>query len=211
MSDICIRPAQPSDRSQLLRFREALWPKVPVEEHARELGQILEGEAPVMLPLIILVAEAHDRTLAGFLEVDLRSHADGAIHPGRSATSRVGTSPRIIVTGASGDNCWLRQKIGHAAGVASRWRRTRGSTTKCRNECTRRWDTRSWTAVCITVRRCKTLPRCAVLSGIAYPTFIEQTRCFSNPLGIHLNCDVTSSDQSSAVASNLSPAVLPES
>jgi hypothetical protein len=29
------------------------------------------------MPLIILVAEASDRILAGFLEVDLRSHADG--------------------------------------------------------------------------------------------------------------------------------------
>ena len=83
MSDICIRPAQPSDRNQLLRFREALWPKVPVAEHARELAQILEGKAPVVLPLIILVAEARDRTLAGFLEVDLRSHADGC-NPSRA-------------------------------------------------------------------------------------------------------------------------------
>jgi aminoglycoside 6'-N-acetyltransferase I len=31
----------------------------------------------VTLPLIILVAEARDRMLVGFLEVDLRSHADG--------------------------------------------------------------------------------------------------------------------------------------
>jgi len=83
MSDICIRPAQPSDHNQLLRFREALWPKVPVDEHARELAQILEGKPPVMLPLIILVAEVDARTLAGFLEVDLRSHADGC-NPSRA-------------------------------------------------------------------------------------------------------------------------------
>ena len=81
MSDTCIRPAQPSDHDQLLRFREALWPKSSPEEHARELTLILEGQAVTTLPLIILVAElvadASDRTLAGFLEVDLRSHADG--------------------------------------------------------------------------------------------------------------------------------------
>ena len=61
MSDICIRLAQLSDRDQLLRFREALWPKSPAAEHARELTQILEGKAPVPMPLIILVAEASDQ------------------------------------------------------------------------------------------------------------------------------------------------------
>jgi aminoglycoside 6'-N-acetyltransferase I len=77
VSDVCIRLAQPSDHDQLLRFREALWPKASAEEHARELALILEGRAAVTMPLIILVAEASDQTLAGFLEVDLRSHADG--------------------------------------------------------------------------------------------------------------------------------------
>ena len=58
-------------------MREALWPKTPAVEHARELTDILEGKPVTTLPLIILVAEASDRGLAGFLEVDLRSHADG--------------------------------------------------------------------------------------------------------------------------------------
>jgi len=58
-------------------MREALWPKTPAVEHARELTNILEGKPVTTLPLIILVAEASDRGLAGFLEVDLRSHADG--------------------------------------------------------------------------------------------------------------------------------------
>ena len=77
MSDICIRLAQLEDRDQLVRMREALWPKTPAEEHARELTDILDGKPVTTLPLIILVAEARDRGLAGFLEVDLRSHADG--------------------------------------------------------------------------------------------------------------------------------------
>jgi aminoglycoside 6'-N-acetyltransferase I len=77
VSDICIRLARPSDHDQLLRMREALWPESSAEEHSRELTEILEGRAPVTLPLIILVAEARDRMLVGFLEVDLRSHADG--------------------------------------------------------------------------------------------------------------------------------------
>jgi aminoglycoside 6'-N-acetyltransferase I len=77
VSDICIRLAELSDQDQLVRMHAALWPNSSAEEHARELTRILEGAAVTTLPLIILVAEASDRTIAGFLEVDLRSHADG--------------------------------------------------------------------------------------------------------------------------------------
>jgi aminoglycoside 6'-N-acetyltransferase I len=77
VSDICVRLAQLSDCDQLVRMHEALWPKTPAEEHARELTLILQGKPVVTTPLIILVAEASDGVLAGFLEVDLRSHADG--------------------------------------------------------------------------------------------------------------------------------------
>jgi aminoglycoside 6'-N-acetyltransferase I len=75
--DICVRLAHRSDCDQLVRMRQALWPNSSAEEHARELTAILEGKAPVTLPLILLVAETRDGRLAGFLEVDLRSHADG--------------------------------------------------------------------------------------------------------------------------------------
>ncbi|HYM05226.1 MAG TPA: GNAT family N-acetyltransferase [Terriglobales bacterium] len=77
MSEIYIRLAQPSDRDQLVRLRRVLWPQSSAEEHARELTLILEGRLPLTMPLIILVAETTDQTLAGFLEADLRSHADG--------------------------------------------------------------------------------------------------------------------------------------
>jgi aminoglycoside 6'-N-acetyltransferase I len=75
--DFCIRHAQLSDRDQLVRMHEALWPSTPACEHDRELTQILEGKPVVTMPLIILVAEANNGVLAGFLEIDLRSHADG--------------------------------------------------------------------------------------------------------------------------------------
>ena len=77
MEDFYVRVAQPSDHDPLVRMREALWPTASAEEHAREVTAILDGKAPVTLPLIILVAEASDGSLVGFLEVDLRSHADG--------------------------------------------------------------------------------------------------------------------------------------
>jgi aminoglycoside 6'-N-acetyltransferase I len=77
VAEVSVRVAQSSDHEQLLRFREALWPKAPAEGLARELTAILEGKAPVTMPLMIFVAEVRDGILVGFLEVDLRSHADG--------------------------------------------------------------------------------------------------------------------------------------
>jgi aminoglycoside 6'-N-acetyltransferase I len=56
-----------------------LWPQASVEEHARELRLLLGGQADRVLtmPHVIFVAEAGEGRLAGFLELDLRSHADG--------------------------------------------------------------------------------------------------------------------------------------
>jgi aminoglycoside 6'-N-acetyltransferase I len=74
-----IRPAHLSDLDQLASLRAALWPESSAEQHAQELQLLLGGKAALVLPmpLTILVAEASDETLLGFLEVDLRSHADG--------------------------------------------------------------------------------------------------------------------------------------
>ena len=77
MPDICVRLAQPSDRDQLASLRSALWPKSSTDEHSREVALLLNGTAPVPMPLAIFVAEASGGALAGFLEIDLRSHADG--------------------------------------------------------------------------------------------------------------------------------------
>ncbi len=76
-SEVCIRPAQLSDCDQLAGLRAALWPETSRDEHARELELILQGHTPGAMPLLNLVAEASDGRLIGFLETDLRSHADG--------------------------------------------------------------------------------------------------------------------------------------
>ena len=76
MDTILIRPARPSDCSEISRMRAALWPESSAEEHARELQPILEGTASFPFPLSNLVAETSGQ-LVGFIEVDLRSHADG--------------------------------------------------------------------------------------------------------------------------------------
>jgi len=75
--DICVRIARPGDREELARLRAALWPESSVEEHAKELLWILESKTFGTMPLIELVAEDGGGTLVGFLEVGLRSHADG--------------------------------------------------------------------------------------------------------------------------------------
>lgn len=77
MKDIAIRIAQPSDRDQLARMCEALWPESSTREHAQELAPILAGQFPGLMPLVILVSQGSDGTLAGFIEVGLRSSADG--------------------------------------------------------------------------------------------------------------------------------------
>jgi aminoglycoside 6'-N-acetyltransferase I len=54
-----------------------LWPAASAEEHGQELDLILAGKLPAVMPLVILVAQASDGTLAGFLEAGMRSYADG--------------------------------------------------------------------------------------------------------------------------------------
>ena len=78
-SDVQIRPARPSDLEELARMREDLRPDSSAEEHAQELRLPLGGKADLVLtmPLTILVAEVDGGRLVGFVEVDLRSHADG--------------------------------------------------------------------------------------------------------------------------------------
>ena len=72
-----VRLAQPPDCDALARMRAALWPESSAEEHARELAQILSGKPLGILPLGEFVSEAGDGTLIGFIEVSLRSYAEG--------------------------------------------------------------------------------------------------------------------------------------
>src|ERR1017187_5760768 len=53
-----------------------LWPEATVDEHRAEAASILSGIPPTTLPLVVFVAEAEDKVI-GFIEVGLRSHADG--------------------------------------------------------------------------------------------------------------------------------------
>lgn len=54
----------------------ALWPDGPLAEHQEEARAILAGSPPSTMPLVVFAAEA-DGGVIGFIEVGLRSHADG--------------------------------------------------------------------------------------------------------------------------------------
>jgi aminoglycoside 6'-N-acetyltransferase I len=66
----------PSDLGVLTPLCAALWPDEPVPDHEAHAASILSGKPASTMPLVIIVAEV-DADLAGFIEVGLRSHADG--------------------------------------------------------------------------------------------------------------------------------------
>ena len=72
-----IRHARVGDERELAEMRALLWPDASVEEHFREVEVAIAGRATESLPVAILVSQAEGETLSGFLEVGLRSHADG--------------------------------------------------------------------------------------------------------------------------------------
>jgi aminoglycoside 6'-N-acetyltransferase I len=77
MPQVELRLARATDRSALHALRVALWPDAHAEELLSELDAVLSGKAPGALPLVEFVAEAEDGSLLGFIEVGLRSHAEG--------------------------------------------------------------------------------------------------------------------------------------
>ncbi len=73
--NLTIRPATRADLDELAPLRQALWPDGSIEEHTGELVRVLDGTLS-SLPYVALVAEVGER-IVGFVEVGLRSHADG--------------------------------------------------------------------------------------------------------------------------------------
>jgi aminoglycoside 6'-N-acetyltransferase I len=74
---IKVRQAHPSDKEELAKMRELLWPEASIEEHRKELDSILRSRMNGTLPMAVLVSQGEDGALTGFIEVGLRSHADG--------------------------------------------------------------------------------------------------------------------------------------
>ncbi len=71
-----MRRAKPADLTVVVRLAAALWPDEPRRDHREHFAAILAGKPHSTLPLIVLLAEERKKVV-GFLEVGLRSHADG--------------------------------------------------------------------------------------------------------------------------------------
>lgn len=72
-----MRRAELEDVPRIAAMCHDLWPDAAVEEHAEEVLRVVKGGALGSLPTIVLVAERSGGEIAGFVEVGLRSHADG--------------------------------------------------------------------------------------------------------------------------------------
>jgi aminoglycoside 6'-N-acetyltransferase I len=72
-----VRKARSGDRDEMARMKVALSPDGTAEEHAAEFDATVATGNSGTMPLTVLVAEADDGHLDGFIEVGLRSHADG--------------------------------------------------------------------------------------------------------------------------------------
>jgi aminoglycoside 6'-N-acetyltransferase I len=72
-----IRQAGPGDWPQLAALRALLWPDASEQEHLAELDAGQSSPGQPQFPVVTLVSEDERGGLTGFLEVGLRSHADG--------------------------------------------------------------------------------------------------------------------------------------
>jgi aminoglycoside 6'-N-acetyltransferase I len=75
-----VRKAQPPDREEVTRMMALLWPDASIEDLSKEFDSFLPlsaHESAGTLPSELLVSCDEDGTLTGFIEVGLRSHADG--------------------------------------------------------------------------------------------------------------------------------------
>jgi aminoglycoside 6'-N-acetyltransferase I len=71
-----VRMGVSADTDAVSQHFFALWPDRPIAEHREETFAILSGKPVSTLPLVVFVAEV-GRKVVGFVEVGLRSHADG--------------------------------------------------------------------------------------------------------------------------------------
>jgi aminoglycoside 6'-N-acetyltransferase I len=123
---IKVRQAHLSDKNELANMRALLWPEPSTEEHRKELESVLRFRMYGTLPMMILVSQDDSGTLTGFIEVGLRSHADGC-DPAR---------PVGFVEGWFVHEVSRKQGIGSALmRSAEAWARTQG----CREMASDTW------------------------------------------------------------------------
>jgi len=112
-----IRQALSIDLEGVARLSSALWPEAPIAEHRDHAAAILSGKPPSTLPLVLFVAEI-ERQVVGFIEVGLRSHADGC------DTSH----PVGFIEGWYVEPQYQRRSVGRALMTAAEdWSRSQGA------------------------------------------------------------------------------------
>jgi len=72
-----IRHAEPADAEELAAMRAALWPESSLDEQRAGMEAFFADGPSTLLPAAIFVSHARNQSLTGFIEVGLRSHADG--------------------------------------------------------------------------------------------------------------------------------------
>jgi len=77
MTGVMIRAAKSGDEAEVAAMMALLWPDGTVEEHRREATVVVRSGMSGTLPGAILLALDPGGTPVGFLQVGLRSHADG--------------------------------------------------------------------------------------------------------------------------------------
>lgn len=77
MADLTIREARGGDEGELAAMMAALWPDGAVREHRADAEALIRKRVSGTLPGTFFVAVAADGKLVGFIQVGLRSHADG--------------------------------------------------------------------------------------------------------------------------------------
>jgi aminoglycoside 6'-N-acetyltransferase I len=77
VTDFTVRRARHFDREQLIEMMQLLWPATDVVDLRHDIDSIIGTRSAGALGAAILVADAGGGELHGFLEVGLRSHADG--------------------------------------------------------------------------------------------------------------------------------------
>ena len=113
-----VRLAVSADVGPVARQFHALWPDGSLAEHEEEARAILAGSPPSSMPLVVFVAEVN-RQVVGFIEVGLRSHADGCD----------GRQPVGFVEGWYVEREHRRRGVGRALmGTAEDWARSQGCT-----------------------------------------------------------------------------------
>lgn len=69
-----IRKVNPSDKNELNRLRDALWPGSP-DEHASEIDSYFSGESSYIEEIFVI--ERPGGLLGGFIELGIRDYAEG--------------------------------------------------------------------------------------------------------------------------------------